>query len=376
MTVVLFFQSTVSKSWREKLAGVYRYAGRVGWQVQVVDANASPRQIRESLSRWQPIGCLVDRAMTQAKTPAALFRGVPTVFLDQNPKTCGRRPRSFAFVTNDSAAVGRLAAEELLKTDIRDFTYVPWSGPAFWSDERGTAFARAIRAAGRSFAARPTLAASLASLRTLPRPCGVFCANDMIAQKVMAEANRLGLRIPHDLAVIGVDDDELICENTRPALTSVLPDFAAAGWTIAACLERLIRGERVAKCTYGPVAVVKRASTRWTPRDDPKVSRALQFIRAHYLEQSLRSESVVGVMGCSRRLADLRFREVTGHSIRDEIHELRLERAYALLRNPNQAITPIPALCGYASEPFFKRMFKQTTGLTMRDWRKTHLGSR
>lgn len=362
--VVLFFQSTTSKSWRDKLSGVYRFAQEVGWQVQVVDSHNTPAEIRAMLNLWQPIGCIVDRAMTFAKEPVKLFAGLPTVLLDQNPKTSSGH---FSTVTNDSAALGRLAAQELLKSGAKSFTYIPWRQAVFWSDEREQAFAAAIRAAGRSYVKWS------GSFGDLNVPCGVFCANDIVAQREMALARRNGLRIPEDLLVVGVDNDELICEHTSPTLTSILPDFERGGYLVASLLKKAMDGEKPAHLAYGPVGLIGRESNRWFEKTDPRVTRALAYIRQHACEPELKTDAVVSEMGCSRRLADLRFGEITGHSIRDEIHRIRMDRAFALLRNPRQAIDPIANLCGYASAPFFKKMFKRTTGLTMREWRKRQL---
>lgn len=359
--VVLFFQSTTRKSWRDKLAGVYRFAQEAGWQVQVVASDASAADVRATLALWQPIGCIVDRAMTLGRTPVRIFGETPVAFLDQNPSTSRRK--HFPTVLHDSAATARLGAEELLRSGARSFTYVPWTKPAFWSDERERAFARAVRAAGRTYL-RWT-----GDIRNLSTPCGVLCANDIVAQRTMAEAVRLGRRIPEDLLFVGIDDDPLICEHTQPPLSSVLPDFEGAGYKVAALLQEAIDGKRPRQLAYGPVRLVRRASSRWFEKHDPRVMKALAYIREHVFEPELKTDAIIREMGCSRRLADLRFREVTGHSIRDEIHALRMERAFILLRDPRQAIGPIPNLCGYASVPFFKRLFKKTTGLTMREWR-------
>lgn len=365
--IVLFFQSTTSKSWRDKLSGVYRFAQEVGWQVQVVNSHDSPSEVRAALDLWQPIGCVIDRAMTLARDPYLLFKKTPVVLLDQNPQTDSRR---FSSALHDSAASARLAAEELLKSGAKSFTYIPWQKRVFWSEQREAAFRKAIRAKGRTYIRWA------GSFENLPLPCGILCANDMVAQKAMATATRSSLRCPEDLQFVGIDNDELICEHTHPTLTSVLPDFEQAGYLVASLLKEAIDGRAPRHRTYGPVCLVRRESSRWFEKTDLRVTRALSHIRQHLCEHNLDTAAIVEVMGCSRRLADLRFREITGHSIRDEIHDLRMEKACSLLRKPNQAIAPVANLCGYASEPFFKRLFKKKTGLTMREWRKKNATSR
>lgn len=362
--VVLFFQSTTSKSWRDKLSGVYRFAQKAGWQVQVVNTRGKRTEITEALELWHPIGCIVDRAMTLARDPVNVFRDVPTVLLDQNPKTATGVHSS---ITHDSMASARLATKELLKTRAIAFSYIPWHTPAFWSNQREMAFAESIQAAGKRYVKWANDFASL------PKPCGILCANDIIAQNAMHLAVKYGWKIPEDLLFVGIDNDELICNNLNPTLTSVLPDFEQAGYTAALLLKETLDGHPPRNVSYGPICIIRRGSSRWFDRTDPRVTKALAYIRAHAFEPELKTETVACEMGCSRRLADLLFREITHHSIRDEIHSIRMEKAYALLCNRNQQIGTIANLCGYNSEPFFKKMFKRETGLTMREWRKQNM---
>lgn len=369
--IVLFFQSTTDKSWRDKLEGVYRYAKSVGWQIHVIEADSSPTTIRQALKLWNPIGCMVDRAMSLGRNPVALFRGHPTVYLDQNPKTA---TPDISTVTNDSAACARMAAEEFLRTDVKNFTYIPFGERVFWCEERQAAFSAAIQKAGRNYIPWP------GSLTKLPIPCGILCAEDPVARRAMDDAARFQLRIPEDLMFIGIDNDPLICESAHPTLTSVLPGFENAGYCLAELLANRITHprSRPQHLTYAPVTLVRRESSRRFLREDHRVKTALAYIRAHATDPKLRTKDIATAMGCSRSLADLRFRQCTGHSIHAEINTVRLEMAFMLLRNPDQMISPVANLCGYASEPFFKRLFKSTTGMTMRDWQRansTHYGN-
>lgn len=365
--VVLFFQSTTSKSWRDKLSGVYRFAQKAGWQVQVVNTRGKRTEITEAIELWHPIGCIVDRAMTLAKEPVNLFRDIPIALLDQNPKTATRTHSS---ITHNSMASARLAAKELLKTGAKSFTYIPWQTSVFWSNQREAAFAKAVRTAKRRFIKWTN------DFDVLPKPCGILCANDMIAQRAMHLAIKSGWKIPDDLLFVGIDNDELICNNLNPTLTSVLPDFEHAGYTVAQLLKESLDGRPPRHTTYGPIDIIRRGSSRWFDKTDARVTKALNYIHQHAFEPELKTDTIVREMGCSRRMADLRFREITHHSIRDEIHAVRMEKACALLRNRNQAIGAIANLCGYDSEPFFKKMFKRETGLTMREWRKQNVTQR
>ena len=360
---VLIFQSSRDLSWRDKLEGAYVFAKGAGWQLHVIGADARTAEIRQSIRQWKPIGCIVERGMSFGRNPVALFASIPTVYLDQNPDTA---TPGAAMVCNDSTAYARLAAREFLETDVRNFTYIPYKIRTSWCHARNKAFASAIQRAGRRFIRWE------GSLATLPRPCGILCAEDSVAQKAMEEANRLGIGIPDDLMFIGIDNDPMICDHTNPPLTSVQPDFRHAGYMAAEMLARRIADPkaRIRCVKYGPTAIIRRASSVRSPTCDARVSKALAYIAAHAFEPKLSTDAIVQVMGCSRRLADLIFGLSAGHSIRHEIHRRRCEKACLLLRTSDMPLGDIPYLCGYDSVNFFQRMFKRESGMTMRAWRQ------
>ena len=372
--IILFFQSTWSKSWRDKLTGAFQYADQVGWHIQVVEAGTTTSSVREVLQKWNPIGCMVDRGHQNSRPPLRVFGKIPVVFLDQYPKMA----RTCTYLTHDSKASVTLAMDELSRIGLRRFAYIPWPQPCFWDTERREAFgeyARKRKMEHFIFSPTDDLGRELAEL---PKPCGVICANDMVAQKMMSEAMRAGIAIPDELAVIGIDNDELICEHANPPLSSVYPSFADAGYRLAEMLHERIRNPKAkhVHASYGPKTLVRRESSRWMPNMDDRTRDALDFIRKNFADPDLTVGQVVETMGCSRSMADLLFRKSSGGSILDEIQNMRLENAYRLLRNPHQKIDSIPTLCGYASEPFFKRLFKKKTGLTMREWRKQNATQR
>ena len=381
--VVLFFQAATlrSKSWRDKLAGIYRYAEKSKWQVQMVQSGASSEEIRYMLDIWKPIGCIVDRSLSCARNPTKLFGRTPVVLMDQNPETSSRQ---YSCVNHDSAATATLAAEELIQTGVACYSYVPHGLKTHWNRQREHALAARIRKDRKRFiawGATPFPGNNLTArqdelvaqrLKELPKPCGLLCANDQIAQCVMHVAAGMGLAIPRDLTVIGIDNDEFICDNTTPTLSSVLPDFQKGGYLAAELLDSVIAhpGAKPVTMHYGPLELVRRNSTRRFTTADALVNRALELIAANAYDPDFHTESLLRELNCSRSLLEMRFRATQGRSIRDEIQMLRFDKALALLCKPNQAIAPIANLCGYASEPFFKRLFKKKTGLTMREWRK------
>ena len=364
--IVLMFQSCRDKSWRDKLEGASIYARSAGWHIHVVEHGTRPSAVRETIQRLAPIGCIVERSMTLARNPVLSLGGIPAVCLDQNPDTA--RPNT-PMVVNDSAEFARFAAAELLKSGVRNFTYIPYKTTASWCRRRQKAFEAAIRKAKRN------VVRWTGSLADLPRPCGILCAEDSVAQEKMEEANRLGLRIPQDLLFVGIDNDPLICENTNPPLTSVMPDFKGGGYMAAKMLAELIANPHMKRRSvkYGPAALLVRESSNRNSAYDIRARKAVAYISEHISEVRLMTDDIAKAMGCSRRLADLIFRRELGHSIREHILDLRFKRACELLKSSSTAISDIPFLCGYDSRNFFMRMFKRKSGMTMRDWRTDHL---
>lgn len=370
MNVVLFFQSTIRKSWRDKLAGAFRFAQERGWLIQVIEHNSSPSEILSALQTWRPIGCLVDRANAKGKAPDRVFGDLPVAYLDQNPAFPSAR---HSCVLHDSAATARLGAQELLRLGRDSYGFAGQPHRHFWCRERAEAFRAAVRAAGGRFAEfrDGDLGRWLAAL---PKPCGILAVNDYAAQRVHHAAQAMGLRIPDDIALVGIDDDELYCESMQPGITSVRPDFERAGYRLAALLAQQMASPSAPPVTetYGPKGIARRGSTRLVSGTDARVRRALEFIRRNACLGSLGIDDVLKTMNCSRRLATLRFREATGHSILDEIHEVRFENACRMLADTDKPVSYIVSVCGYASESFFKKYFARRTGLSMRAWRRAN----
>ena len=377
MEIILFFQSTTQKSWRQKLSGVHSFAQERGWFVQVIDRYATAAEVRRALDEWHPAGCLVDRAMSKGAPPDILFRDIPTVYLDQTP----RRPsRMHPCLLHDSAAEAALAGGELLRLKCASYAYIGLGAGIHWDEDRLAQFRKDASRAGRSVAVLPSVRLKDA-IAKLPKPCGIMGANDKCAAMAFNAAVSAGLSIPDEVAIAGVDNDELLCESVSPGLTSAEPDFEGAGYRLARMLADEIdrahsRGRRAAKANgaprvenYGPLRLVRRGSTAAPSTASPRVRRALEFIRRNACERSIKLDDVVAEMKCSRRLGTMLFRKETGHSILDEIHDRRFEKACDLLKRTRLPIAAVVAQCGYMSDSFVKKMFLARTGLTMRGYR-------
>ena len=370
-----------------KIRGISAYARRAGWVVSLVEGRhtGSRPDFAKWIDMWQPNGLVVDSeymadilALDPAIRPPVAFGDVAS----ESPL-----PAGCARVVSDATDIAATAARELLRTGFPHFAFVPSVGDKPWSHRRAEAFENEMKGVGRDVARyRPAPTAAddavrfrkgLARfLRQLPKPCGVFAANDATAALVASGCAECGLAIPDDIAIVGVDDHEEYCENARATITSIRLDFERCGVATAELLDAMMRAHAQGRAagggsvvaTYGVEKLVRRASTSVLRVRDGRVSRALEWIRLH-ATTPIDVGDVVVEMGCSRSLADLRFRQATGRSILDEIHSRRLELAMELLKRGDVPIDEIPERCGYVRGPYLGILFKRATGLTMRRWR-------
>lgn len=382
MKAILYFQSqSKTSSAAEKLIGVREIAARTDWHVQVVDTFTSEKKIRELISFWKPAGMIVECGeRTDDLSAFTRCRNIPTVFIDRDPATL---PKGSFCVRHDSVTAGQEAARDLIMTGFENFAFVPFPGKWRWNDERRDGFLESLELNNHSSSIFRSKATDINSpayirdlrsfLKRLPMPCAIFVANDHPAEKVITEAKLLGFRIPEQIAVLGVDDYEPICEHTRPRLSSVKPDFRRGG-NLAALMMiavlrdgRKFRGEHVRK--YGTLQIIRRESTRIMPKSvDAEVEAALRLIRNEACN-GLAAEAVMRTFSCSRTLAAAKFRRVTGHSILEEIHATQLERIKELLTYPNQQLKAISDFCGFKSPNSLRKFFLRETGMTMSAWR-------
>jgi LacI family transcriptional regulator len=198
----------------------------------------------------------------------------------------------------------------------------------------------------------------------------------MTAADVVTAARFENIDIPNELAIIGVDNYEHICEHTTPPLSSIEPDFRLGGRIAATMLLAAIKdggrfsGER--HRSFGPLRIVHRATTRLLSLYDKHVSLALELIRNEACS-GLTANKVAKLFPYSRRLADTRFRQATGHSILEEIHSIQLERAKQILLESDRQIKSISDFCGFKHPNSLRKFFLKETGMTLRSWREKHL---
>lgn len=379
MKTILFFSSASRHSCRKRVAGVQRYFQDADIQVQIIECNYQKINVPKLLDFWKPAGCIAECGSDKNNFTPATFAKTPVVFLDKDPDQ-----RNGAKFTVDADLVGSatLAAKELLALNLANYAFVGFSKPLFWSKTRETAFVEAIRLNGATChvfaeANNPDIRRVVALrkwLKALPKPCGLFAAFDGTAEEVLAACQQEQINVPDDIAVLGMDNNEEVCEQTKPTLSSICPDFEKAGFLCGELLDLQLKDPKAKpqSRTFGLLGVVRRRSTKIFSKTDPKVTDALEFIRLHACER-IRVEDVARIMGCSKRMAEIRFSRLVKHTIAEEIREVRMNRVFTLLRNPKQSIDAIANLCGYDSDSTLRYAFKARTGLSMRAWRKKEI---
>ena len=381
---VLVALKLYDKTGRGQLDGIVRYVKRRrSWVPKFVlteqELESAIRDCERAPDRLPYAGFILGALADDDMTRRALKLSVPTVVLSKAQElTVGARG-PVVISQNDNAVIAAKAAEHLLSLGtFRSFGYVRWNVPQVWCREREAAFARAVEAHGFTVSAFGGNAAQTLGdwLERLPKPAAVFAACDRRAVEVIETCADRGVAVPGQVAVIGVDDDELFCESTSPSITSIVKDDAQIGYLAARRLSALLAGGRKAgrqPIVHAYAKVVQRESTAAPSPSAHLLNRALRFIRENAL-RGIGVEDVVRDLGVSRRLADLRFRELAGKTIHDAILEVRLNEVRRLLAQTGRPLADIAQLTGFGSPNHLKKMFKRATGQTMSAFRRSARG--
>jgi len=389
MKTILLFRTSASRTNRFDYKSAYDFAARHDWRVQIVeyinaavsrwwqDAPAPRPDVKALLALWKPDGCIVECGGIPYEPWLDEFKGVPTVYLD---RPLLRDDPNAVCVASDPEAVASAAAKELLSLGLNDFAYAKWYAPLPWSEERGKLFADIVRRHGKRcgvFTVDKQLSLGgdirelAATLRQLPKPCGVFAANDETAAAIIIACCKAGIDVPNDVAVVGVDNDVEICESLPVTLTSIEQDFTDTGRLAAELLERMMtHGDAdIGSRTFGVRRLVRRASAIGVRNVDKRIAAAIEFVRKEFYKPLVPAD-VAAKMGCSMRHAHRMFLNARKHTILDEIHLRRIETAKEQLLARASSVESIAELCGYASSTDFSRVFRRYVGLSPKEWQK------
>ena len=373
MNRILFLQPTYCDSWSEYLEGIHEFAHDRDWMLLALNNPPSSEALKRQLLHWRPDGCIVDCAGGHGYHPE-VFRSMsfPIVYLNH---PIDHSLKDHFAVCEDSAAVTRLALEHLQTLECRHFIFIKYHKKAEWEARRLRAFHDFVNKNGSSHSILSSEeVADIETIRQLPPHSGILGCCDAVAQVALQSAILAGRRIPNDLAIIGIDNEQTICEAQKPELSSVEIDRKCAGRKLAELLALTMNdtAEKPRTVYYGPSRIIRRDSTKSLGSPSLKTLTALEYIRENACNGRLSIDDVAKVMGCARTGATELFRRTTGKSIGEAINEIRFKRACELLNQSDMTIGEIIAACGYDSASYLSRYFRERTGITMREWRKTH----
>jgi LacI family transcriptional regulator len=350
---------------RSEIRGAIRYARE--HRLQWTFAGGAPTSATRALLRkWRPHGIL------NATGRVRLHPSIPVV----SPLT----PDPSGAVTLNNAEIGRLAARHFLDRGFRHFAFVGDHGQN-WSDERGHGFesdcsesdgpAERIRIPwldlplSGAASWRPARSRLSAWLQALPHATGLFASRDMLALEVVQAVRNLGLRIPDDIAVLGVDNDDLLCELAEPSLSSIVVPWEHIGYHMGARLDQLLRGKprKQSPPLVGPGAVITRSSSDTYAITNPAVAKACIYLRAQ-AGNAIGVADAARAVGVSRRSLERQFRKTLGRSPLKELRRVRLELARELLRDSAYTLAYIAHHTGFGTSQRFSTVFKAMTGQT------------
>ena len=358
---------------RKQLTGLLKFINRQHpWNVRILSDPAL--LTAEDLSPEGGLDGFIGHADDAVISNLAALN-IPTVLMDYPPSRFPRHRTVLTILTDDDEGIGRTAVDYFATLgNFASYAFVPDRQNRGWSRLRQRGFVQTLNRAGRSCTVLHPGPALGKGLEGLAKPAAVFCAYDFIAQEVLTACEKRQLNVPSSVAVLGVDNDELICDYSEPSLSSVRIDHEAFGYRSARELDRLLTTRRP---PVGPrilripgQAVVERASTRPIPPITTLVSRIRKHIADH-LDDPLDPETIAAAFGLSRRHADRRFKEATGFTIRQYVEDTRLARIQQQLEKTSLPIGIISRNCGYANVQRLKYVFKSRVGMSMRDYRRT-----
>jgi LacI family transcriptional regulator len=366
-----------SMAWsRGVLAGFTDVARRQAWTLLHYHAYADLRWL---VQLWSPVVVVLQWSLFRARAHALESCAVVSVNDDCSAE-------GVASVCLDERGIGELAAIHLLGKGLRELTTFRFNDMAF-ATARERAFHETVKANGARLvpswwidgADPPRFhedpSAIVSWLERLPRPCGMFTCSDSWGRVVARYAQVAGVRIPEDLALLGVDNDTVECGLASPPLSSVAVPWRTVGEKAAWFVGRSLAGVPIAgqRIVVPPVDVIPRRSTDVTAVDDPVVARATSWIAEH-VSRRLTLHGIARATSCSRQLLEERFRASVGRTVMQEVRRARVDLARQLLSTTNLPMQLIARQCGFTSAGLLHAVFRREAGIPPGAYRQRFRG--
>lgn len=376
-----------NKASREQVAGIFRFAGEhPEWELHLFTRPDTPAEMQRLTASFTPDGIITGHPAIVQAFDKRFGRNIPCVLIDY---AASSSTTSNALVLCNDHAIGELAASTFLKRGYTSFAFAGIRGDSGDSDavnskNRENGFRRALQKAGFGCAIYneqldlnnlhyKDVSKLRAWLKTLPKPCILMAHSDFLAQSILTTCRTMHIAIPEQVAIIGVDNEESICESTTPKLSSIEPDFAGGGYLAADMLNQiLLRDKRPPgplRKTYGILRIEERMSTQNVSGTHLRVAKALEIIREDGL-RDIRTAEIATRLNISERMLELSFRKTLGHSIREELLAFRLDKVQHMLKSTSAPLGKVAASCGFRTLSALKAIFRKRAGCSMRTYRQ------
>lgn len=285
-------------------------------------------------------------------------------------------------ITGDYFEMGRMAASYFMERGFTNYAFFGFKDVC-WSDERMTGFRSTLEQAGFGgsfFSYRMQNIETLWSyerndltkwLEMLPKPIAIMACDDNQATNLIHACNAIGIKIPSEVSVIGVDNDEIVCNLNTPSLSSICVNIEEGGYQTAALIDKLVHNPeaRFEDIVLKPGRIVSRISTAAFATNDNEIQKAVKYIHQN-LHNKITVSDVMGEVALSRRLLERRFKAVTGESIYQYISNLKVKRFAEMLQDTNEQIINIAITLGENDTKSIARKFKAEYGCTPSEWRE------
>ena len=381
------------KAVRDRCSGFMRYVVErsLPWDIRFFDQwDAQDRQSWDRLIlKWKPDGVCLNSVYNISD---GRLKHIPHIvtFGSYNKNANMKFPRRTIFVGIDDRQIAKEAFHLLARRGLTHFAYIhapAINAGAYHSQVRAETFVRMAEETGfdstefqRGKSKTADWAASLvtlaAKLSALPRPCGIMVYNDRIAREVIDACNYAKLRIPEQIQIVGVDNQEDICENIRPRLTSIEPDFFGCGWLAAQKMEELLStGKTQNHMMCGVQRIAERDTTRDLSGAARLVTSAEKLIHSYACQglppspKGLTVQSLADALHVSRSLLKIRFRKVKEAGVAAVIRRRKLEEVCRMLKETDMPIGEIATRCGFPVPTHLNALFRRTFGTTLRAYR-------
>ena len=289
-------------------------------------------------------------------------------------------------IVTDQVAIARTAVEYFMELGFRRFAYCGFDD-MIWSQQRGENFNKIVAESGfKTYLYKQPKAKRLRTpdkeqviiakwLISLPKPIAVMAGNDDRSHDILAACKIADIKVPSEVAILGVDNDELICGLSYPQLSSIALSTERAGYEAAQVLGKLMEGQRVEEIEQevpvSPLHVVTRQSTDIMAIEDKQVAEAVHFIRNHS-KDVIQVGDVAEAAGLSRRTLEQRFRKILAHSVHEEIKYARVNQMAKMLIGTNLSISQIAWSLGFPYTNNISRYFKRQKGISPLEYRKKY----